>query len=46
MRPALLLLALLLVGCSSEQVENGVLGSAKNWCRNNPQHCTLHDELR
>jgi hypothetical protein len=39
-------LAVVLAGCAAEDVENGVLGSAKAWCRNTPQSCSVRDQLR
>ena len=36
---AIILLASGLSGCSTDQIENSVLGGAKNWCRSQTTTC-------
>jgi hypothetical protein len=40
----LVLAVLVLAGCAADDLENAALGSAKAWCKNTSQHCTVHDE--
>lgn len=37
------LVGLLISGCSAASVMNGVLGSAKNWCRHQGTNCHVDD---
>lgn len=37
-------LLLVLAGCTDEELTNGALGTAKNWCQNSPQMCSVHEE--
>ncbi|HXP98143.1 MAG TPA: hypothetical protein VN809_15625 [Telmatospirillum sp.] len=33
-----------LAACTADTVENAALSSAKSWCRNSPQYCSVHDQ--